>query len=146
MKKNIFFRVDLQFADRRAYVENKFKMLIDEINEYLSEDVKKGYPNCCHQLSAEPFIIARLYGLFKIHKSGIPIRPIISTTNCMGQGLISWLLSKLGIITSHLSTFKIKSAHSMFEMLNGLTLSQDSILGTSDFDSTPTSILEKRKE
>lgn len=102
--------------------------------------MKKGYPNCCHQLSAEPFIIARLYGLFKIHKSGIPMRPIISTTNCMGQGLMSWLLSKLGIITSHLSTFKIKSALSMFEMLNLLTLSQDSILCTSDFDSMYTNI------
>lgn len=29
VKQNIFFRVDLQFADRRLYVESKFKVLVD---------------------------------------------------------------------------------------------------------------------
>ena len=140
IKRNIIFKVNLPFDDRRLYVEGKFTSVIKNINKYLLEDVKKGYPNCCYQLSAESFIIARLYGLFKIHKLDMPMRPIISTTNCMGQKLIKWLLSKLGIIASHVSGFKIKNSHSVFEILNGFSLNQDSILSTSDFDNMYTNI------
>lgn len=140
IEKRIFHKVNLSFEDRRSYVESKYENLIRNINPYLEDDAQKGYLHCCYQLSHEPFIIARLYGLFKIHKEDIPIRPIISNSNCMGQNLIEWLLSKLAIITSHISKFKTKNSITVFNKLNGKTLNECSTLSTSDFDSMYTNI------
>lgn len=140
IQQKIFFKVNLPFKDRRSFVERKFDSLIQNINPYLLEDTNKNYKNLCYQLSAEPFIIAKIYGLFKIHKEGVPIRPIISTTNCMGKRVMTWLLTKLEIITSNVSGFKINDSKMLFERLNGIKMKENHVLSTADFDSMYTNI------
>lgn len=88
----------------------------------------------------EPYVIARLYGLFKIHKPDAPMRPIISASNCLGQRLMQWLLKKLSLITSSISSRKVKDSVSLFRTLNGSRLGIKSELHTSDFDSMYTNI------
>lgn len=140
IEKKVFFKVNLPYEDRRSFIESKFEWLTRNINPYLLNDVKKNYLNCCHQLAPEPHIIARLYGFFKIQRVDVPMRPIISTTNCMGQSLIQWLLTKLEIITSNISGFKINNSKSLFDLLDGFILNKGCILSTSDFDSMYTNI------
>lgn len=101
----IFFPVNRDFKEIRAYVEDTFTELRRMINPHLANDISNNYNNCCYQLVFEPFVIARLYGTFKLHKSGTPMRPIISTVDGAGDKLGNWLLRKLELITAKISKY-----------------------------------------
>lgn len=138
----IFFKIpiSMDFNQIRNYVEDEYDKLRATINPYLLLDMTENRVNPSYQLVAEPYVIARLYGLFKIHKEGIPVRPIISTTDCMGKNLMNWLLKKLKLITSAISFSKVIYPVALFDMLNGYNLSDSSRLYTSDFDNMYTNI------
>lgn len=140
VKGRIFFPVKLCSIEVRKYIENKYQNLREKVNPFLKEDASKGYKHCCHQLKFEPYVMARIYGLFKIHKAGTPIRPIVSTINCVGDKLSEWLLHKLEIISKFTSKHKVRNSFEAYALINGQTIEEDYILATMDFDNMYTNI------
>lgn len=143
VKTRIFFPVNREFDETRKYVESTFANLRSEINPFLANDVSKNLKNCCYQLSFQPFILARLYGTFKLHKIGkveIPVRPIVSTVDGMGKHLCNWLLKKLELITAKISKFTIKNSVEFFSKVSKIKLDDEFILATMDYDSMFTNV------
>jgi hypothetical protein len=57
----------------------------------------------------------RLYGLPKLHKTGIPLRPILSMVNTPQHKLAKWLITKLNPIREKLVTHTVKDT---FQFVN----------------------------
>lgn len=140
VRNRIFFPIKLSCIELRKYIEDKYQDLREKVNPFLKEDASKGYKHCCHQLKFEPYVMARIYGSFKIHKVGTPIRPIVSTINCIGDKLSEWLLHKLKIISNFTSRHKVRNSVEVYALINGLSIDEDYILATMDFDNMYTNI------
>lgn len=61
------------------------KYFFQLINPFFNEDAAMGYNIGSYQLDFEPYVMARKYGLFKIHKEDAPIRPIVSIIDGLGS-------------------------------------------------------------
>lgn len=96
--------------DCRELLEPMYDKLRLVINPFLAKDVFDGKQCTCRQLISEPYIISRLYVLMKIHKEGLPPRPIISSVDCWGKEFSSWLLRKLQLVSSLFSSVKVKNS------------------------------------
>lgn len=83
------------------------------------QDAEDGLANLCCPLVFQPYVIPRIYGNVKVHKENFPIRPIISSINCLGIPLSDWLMTKLCVISESLSACKIKGSVDLFNVLNG---------------------------
>lgn len=130
--------IDFEYA--RNFCETKYNELRVVINNYFSNDKNMGFMNLCFPLAFEPFILSRIFGYFKVQKTGIPIRPIISSTNCMGQHLSKWLLVKLNIIAQHLGEFQLKNGMDLSQRIDKYRLNQKHVLVTWDYDNMFTNI------
>lgn len=135
MKDKIFFPVEIEFDKIRTFVESNFNDLRNKINPFLVNDAMNNFKQCCYQLSFEPFVLARIFGTFKLHKDDIPIRPIISTINSMVKNLRLWLLiKKLELITSVISKYNVKNSREISQKIDGMKLDEGFVPITMDFD------------
>lgn len=71
------------------------------------------------------FSIPRIYALPKIHKSGIPLRPICSYKNSVGSNLATLLIP---IFTSLEDKYNIKNSFELKEKLNRIKIEDDEII------------------
>ncbi len=140
-KDHTYFKCErLSVNDVSNYVEEKYGQLRLLINQFLLNDARQGFPNLCYPLTFEPYVIPRMYGNIKVHKDNFPIRPIISSVNCLGGPLMEWLLNKLEIVAERLSECKIINSIQVFNKLNGVHLDDDHELVTWDYDNMYTNI------
>ena len=79
---------------------------------------------------------SRFYGLSKIHKHGIPIRPIVEYTNTPKYALAKKLASILGPLQEH----SAKNAEDFVKLVEDLVLQEDESSNTFDFVSLFTKI------
>lgn len=87
----------------------------------------------------DTFCLAKFYGLFKIHKEDIPLRPITSTIGSPGYMLAKMLTKMLEIIfprTKH----HIKDSYEFVKFLRRVRIREDDILVSFDVVSMYTSI------
>lgn len=87
----------------------------------------------------DTFCLAKFYGLFKIHKKDIPLRPITSTIGSPGYTLAKVFTRMLEIIfprTKH----HIKDSYRFVTFLDGVSIKDDDILVSFDVVSMYTSI------
>ena len=66
-------------------------------------------------------IHSRLYGLSKIHKDGVPLRPILSMVDSGRQKVSSWLSSVRQTVLEHLSCFCIKDSFSFSKIIRNFS-------------------------
>lgn len=92
-------------------------------------------------LAFQPNILslAKFYGLPKIHKPNIPLRPITSTVNSPGFFLGKLFYRMLDIVFPR-STFHIKDSYDFVEFINSATIETNDILVSFDVVSMYTSI------
>lgn len=121
-------------------MENKFDEIRRELNPFLIIDKDADRPFWIHPLRFEPYVFSYLYGCVKIHKESLPMRPIISATNCQGSTLAHWLRNHLNSIANNLSKNKIKNSFDLFEKLKNVQFDVDDKLTTHDYDSMFTNI------
>ena len=62
--------------------------------------------------------IPRLYGLPKVHKQGVPLRPILDMTNSPYHGLAKWLVALLSPIRREIATHSLKDT---FHFVNSIS-------------------------
>lgn len=139
---------DLTFEYVREICESKYRRILESVNDFLRKDYVLNFKNLCTRLNPEPFIISRIYGLLKIHKEDYPLRPIISSTDCMAKSLSGWILTKLNLIATNIGLHQIHSSHELFTKIDGKVLNNPSHkLATFDFDSMFTNIpFQRTKE
>lgn len=84
-------------------------------------------------------ITPRIYGLPKLHKQNIPLRPIVSTINSPVYKLSKYLIQSLKYLTDN-STYNIKNSFQLKSILDTVTLKPDDILVSFDVVSLFTNI------
>lgn len=128
----------------REYIKDvcevKYKSIRDLLNPFFGVDRSLNFENVCRDLCFEPFVIPRFYGSFKVHKEDYPVRPIISSTNSIGQSLSLWMLKKLNVIAEHLRKHQVKSSKELFDKIEGVKIRDKHVLSTWDFDNMFTNI------
>ncbi|BHF72925.1 Histone-lysine N-methyltransferase setd1b [Sparganum proliferum] len=100
------------------------KQLSGEIAKYLKQ--------------TEP-TIARIYGLPKVHKPEVPLRPIVSLIGTPNYKISKWLFHKLHPFTRNCET-SIENSTEFLKKLKGITVSSDEIMVSFDVASLFTSI------
>ena len=93
----------VETCDHTTSIEAKFQ-------KHLNKRVKSGLLSPEISDSIRPFgsIRPRLYGLLKIHKDGVPFRPILSMVGSAQQKVAIWLSSVLQPVLEPFSCFCIK--------------------------------------
>ena len=84
-------------------------------------------------------ITPRIYGLPKLHKNGIPLRPIVSNINSLTYFISKHFVSILNHLTEN-SQYNIKNSFELKNKLNTIILSTDDILASFDVKSLFTNI------
>nr|VZI36714.1 unnamed protein product [Spirometra erinaceieuropaei] len=98
----------------------------------LSEDIAKSLKQI------EP-TIAKIYGLPKVHKTEVPLRPIVSLIGAPNYKISKWLFQKLHPLTKNCET-SIENSTEFLKKLQGITISSDEIMVSFDVVSLFTSI------
>lgn len=112
-----------------------------KINPFFRLDYEKGFKNCCYPLKSEPYIIAKIYCLIKVHKEGFPSRPIISSPDSWAKDLSLWILRKLELIAVLFDEFNVHNSEDFVHLLNGSTLNgNNQRLSNWDYESMFTNI------
>lgn len=142
IRSQVYFRFDsLPLEYVKFICETKYNAIREKVEEIFTSDASLGLGFPPFRLPFEPFVVPRIYGLYKVHKLGNPIRPIVSATNPIGKSVSEWMLSKLNVIANHLREYRIKSAHECFQLLDGTKLLETSHrLFVLDFDNMFTNI------
>nr|VZH96101.1 unnamed protein product [Spirometra erinaceieuropaei] len=83
--------------------------------------------------------LARFYGLPKIHKANVPLRPIVALKGSPTYNLAKWMYSKLKFLQGN-STSSVRSASQFLIDLRGRRIQSDEIMVSFDVTSIFTSI------
>ncbi|BHF81686.1 hypothetical protein SprV_0802481900 [Sparganum proliferum] len=130
--------------DRQSYVPcepNAITTLTREINATLLAMENSGAISQINRRNAraQETVLARFYGLPKVHIEGAPLRPIASLNGIPTYGLAKWLFRRLKFPTSDLNT-TVSSSTSFLEKLKGVSLLPSDVMLYFDVTSLFTSI------
>ncbi|BHF76233.1 hypothetical protein SprV_0501933100 [Sparganum proliferum] len=80
--------------------------------------------------------LARFYGLPKVHKDGVPLRPIVSLKGTPTYGLAKWLFRRLKFLTAESDTTVSSSAQFLEKLKGDLAIETIELLLQSKYDET----------
>ncbi|PNF20184.1 hypothetical protein B7P43_G16972 [Cryptotermes secundus] len=118
--------------DPTAKVESKVQKLLSKYKTTLPTDLK-------HRLTPYHSKPPHLYGLPKIHKAGIPLRPIVSSIGCPCLALASFLRKILSPFAGKFDSFVKNSAH-FVQLLKTVNLHSEDTLVSFDVVSLITNV------
>ncbi|BHF75020.1 hypothetical protein SprV_0501811300 [Sparganum proliferum] len=135
-KENYVNKVEALLGDRTAYIPcegDLTKTLMSKIKKDLASIRKsKAITQLDWQrMKTKDSAIARFYGLPKVHKSGTPLRPMVSLRGTPAFGLTRWLFQRLKFLTQGSGT-TIHSAKRFIEKLQGIRLTDDEAMVSFD--------------
>ena len=64
-----------------------------------------------------------MYGLLKLHKKGVPLRPILSMVNSAQHKLAKFVNDQLCPVLEHFSSYILKGSFSSFDQIKSITSS-----------------------
>lgn len=79
-------------------------------------------PVTARKLTTYKAVAPRLYGLPKVHKQDIPMRPIVSTINSPTSGISKWMADILKAAFADYNEFSIKNSFDFAEKMNNFKL------------------------
>ncbi|BHF82019.1 hypothetical protein SprV_0802515500 [Sparganum proliferum] len=117
------------------------KALVGKINKSLNQmrNEKAISEKDWRQMKPQDAALARFYGLPKIHKPNVPLRPIVALKGTPTYGLAKWLAKHLKKLTDGSEHTAVSSTH-FLERLKGVTIAPDEIMVSFDVVSLFTSI------
>ncbi|VDL95502.1 unnamed protein product [Schistocephalus solidus] len=130
--------------DLQAYLpcdNEPMKKLLTELNKTLDDMRKNKAITKSVRLAIKPIDAAatRFYGLPKVHKAGIPLRPIVSLRGAPTFHLAKWLFRNLRSLTSDATT-TVCSATQFLQQLQGVQITADEVMVSFDVTYLFTSI------
>jgi len=99
--------------------------------------------NIKHRLIPNNAIIPRIYGVPKIHKTGVPLRPIVNTIGSPTYWLAKYLANKLRPLSGNTPSY-IKDSDSFIEWIKNLEFNENDLMVSFDVVSLYTMILWMR--
>ncbi|CAH8467852.1 unnamed protein product, partial [Dicrocoelium dendriticum] len=95
-----------------------------QITKSLQELRTKGYISDALYDSLRPSgtNVPRLYGLPKIHKANIPLRPILSMVNSPYHTVAQWLVEILEPVRKQLATYSLRDSFQFVECIRNAKL------------------------
>lgn len=109
--------------------------VLQQVNPFLILDGTIRVP-----LLSKSYLLPLFYGCPKVHKPGMPLRPIIASRNMIGDFLSSWLLQKLNLVADSLSKYNVHGASEIVRDLKRFQLEDQHVLLTFDYVSMFTNI------
>ncbi|BHF83969.1 hypothetical protein SprV_0902711800 [Sparganum proliferum] len=109
------------------------KALVGEINKSLNQmrNEKAISEKDWRQMKPQDAALARFYGLPKIHKPNVPLRPIVALKGTPTYGLAKWLAKHLKKLTDGSEHTAVSSTH-FLERLKGVIIAPDEIMVSFD--------------
>nr|VZI45918.1 unnamed protein product [Spirometra erinaceieuropaei] len=119
------------------------RRLVTQLDETLADMQTSKAISKSVRLAIKPVDAAapRFYGLPKVHKAGVPLRPIVSLRGAPTFNLAKWLFRNLRSLTSDAGT-TVCSATQFLERIKGMRLTEDEVMVSFDVTSLFTSILQ----
>ncbi|BHF60302.1 hypothetical protein SprV_0100326600 [Sparganum proliferum] len=119
----------------------EFKKHVNSVNEAIYKLKKLGVLKRQEALAAKAAdaAMARFYGLPKVHKPGVPLRPIVSLRGTPTFGLPKWLYQRFRFLTED-SEWMVKSAEQFLGSIRHLEIESDEMMVSFDVVSLFTSI------
>ncbi|CAH2217173.1 jg12081 [Pararge aegeria aegeria] len=116
-----------------ARVTRKTTKLIQEYRDIIGSDISKNW--------LRPRIIQppKLYGLPKIHKEGVPIRPIVSQIDSPNYELANHISTILQPLVGHTASY-VKDSRHFVHVLRDLKIQEDECMLNFDVDSLFTNV------
>nr|VZI32072.1 unnamed protein product [Spirometra erinaceieuropaei] len=113
-KTEYWTKLENLLMDTESYAlssASEFKKLVNNINKTVGRLKKANALTRRDALSAKATdtAMARFYGLLKVHKPGVPLRPIVSLRGTPTFGLSKWLYRRLRFLIKD-SEWTVKSA------------------------------------
>nr|VZI18023.1 unnamed protein product [Spirometra erinaceieuropaei] len=120
---------------------SEFKKLVNNINKTVGRLKKANTLTRREALSAKATdtAMARFYGLPKVHKPGVPLRPIVSLRGTPTFGLSKWLYQRLCFLIKD-SEWTVKSAEEFLTRIRHRRVEPDEMMVSFDVVSLFTSI------
>nr|VZI26030.1 unnamed protein product [Spirometra erinaceieuropaei] len=120
---------------------SEFKKLVNSINKTVGRLKKTNALTRREALSAKATdtAMARFHGLPKIHKPGVPLRPIVSLRGTPTFGLSKWLYQRLYFLIKD-SEWTVKSAEEFLTRIRHRRVEADEVMMSFDVVSLFTSI------
>nr|VZI38575.1 unnamed protein product [Spirometra erinaceieuropaei] len=130
--------------DRESYMVSdaaSLKSLLARVNRVLSRLKKEKVITVKEWYMAKPTEtpMARFYGLPKVHKPDVPLRPIVSLRGTPTYGLANWLFQKLRFLTAGSET-TVNSAEQFLDKIRTVTIEPNERMVSFDVVSLFTSI------
>ena len=133
-------------ADKTKFVcdttqKDMVQVIEKEITMHLKELVKKGILDnkTFSDLVPQGSITPRLYGLPKTHKTGIPLRPILSMVGSPYHKLAQWLTQLLQSIRSKMAVHTLKDSFQFVELYLKW-MSKNKVMASLDVESLFTNV------
>jgi len=133
------------FVSRKNYFELKIKKLSNNPIPKIMKEVKKTISdsNLENKLKKKLIpsceTIPRIYGLPKIHKEGVPLRPIVNTIGSPTYELAKYVAKILKPLVRNTNSF-IKDSHDFVNLIKNERIQRDDILVSFDVVSLFTNI------
>ncbi|BHF60347.1 hypothetical protein SprV_0100331100 [Sparganum proliferum] len=120
------------------------KTLVGKINKSLNQmrNQKAISEKDWRQIEPQGAALARFYGLPKIHRPNVPLRPIVALKGTPTYGLAKWLAKHLKRLTDGSEHTAVSSTH-FLEKLKGVVIAPDEVVVSFDVVSLFTSIPEE---
>nr|VZI25895.1 unnamed protein product [Spirometra erinaceieuropaei] len=138
--------------DRQAYLpcnDEPMRRLVTQLDKTLADMQTSKAISKSVRLAIKPVDAAapRFYGLPKVHKAGVPLRPIVSLRGAPTFNLAKWLFRNLRSLTSDAGT-TVCSATQFLERIKGMRFTEDDVMVSFDvtslFTSIPQDLLESQ--
>ncbi|BHF60089.1 hypothetical protein SprV_0100305000 [Sparganum proliferum] len=143
-KTEYWSKLENLLMDKGSYAlsdVSEFKKLVNNINKTVGRLKKANALTSREALSAKATdtAMARFYGLPKVHKPGVPLRPIVSLRGTPTFGLSKWLYQRLCFLIKD-SEWTVKSAEEFLTRIRHRRVEADEVMVSFDVVSLFTSI------
>ncbi|BHF79925.1 hypothetical protein SprV_0702304900 [Sparganum proliferum] len=143
-KADYIQKANALLEDRQAYLpcnDEPMRKLVTQLDKTLADMQTSKAINKSVRLAIKPVDAAapRFYGLPKVHKAGVPLRPIVSLRGAPTFNLAKWMFRNLRPLTSDAST-TVCSATQFLERIKGMRITEDEVMVSFDVTSLFTSI------
>ncbi|BHF76764.1 hypothetical protein SprV_0501986300 [Sparganum proliferum] len=143
-KADYIQKANALLEDRQAYLpcdDEPMRRLVTQVDKTLADMQTSKAISKSVRLAIKPVDAAapRFYGLPKVHKAGVPLRPIVSLRGAPTFNLAKWLFRNLRSLTSDAGT-TVCSATQFLERIKGMRLTEDEVMVSFDVTSLFTSI------
>lgn len=117
LKNESKFKVDIKQKDRSKKLSSSVNDLVKRLQNL--QILRPEQARCFTRSSQIP----RLYGLPKLHKTNIPLRPILSMSGSPVHSLSRWLVDKLKPVQEFFTQFTVKDSFLFADMVRDIDLS-----------------------